>query len=323
MHQSSYALTPAQLQANGRIGKLKVIWGNKRLLGPDKCYLLIAFLLIIIPSIWFMWSQLPMYGDIMLILLTETIFLVSTFINWYSLYSVGTSDPGVIPASTSKVNTRYEYFIEPRKAGIGIIKLKVCHSWNIIRPPRSFHCHKCNWCIEVQDHHWPWTGTWIGRRTHVKFILFLISTSIHALVAVILNIYPFILTKKEDPEDIFMLNSVMWMGFAGSFVIWMFWFAIYHLFLASQNITTNESVRGVYKRDPNPFDYGLSTNMRIFSQIYPNTPSSIFDTLLETSHNEEECYYRILTRYGKLFMREARKIKFTSTQDNEESKSFL
>lgn len=43
----------------------------------------------------------------------------------YTLVDVGTTESGIIPKSTHKVNKKYEYFIEPRKAGSDLIKLKI------------------------------------------------------------------------------------------------------------------------------------------------------------------------------------------------------
>jgi len=39
---------------------------------------------------------------------------------------VGTSDSGIIPKSTHKVNPEYKYYIDPKRAGFERIKLKAC-----------------------------------------------------------------------------------------------------------------------------------------------------------------------------------------------------
>ena len=64
--------------------------------------------------------------------------------------------------------------------------LPYCRTCKIIRPPRSYHCRECGVCVEVHDHHCPWMGTCIGKRNIRYFILFLLQTSIHALIGAIL-----------------------------------------------------------------------------------------------------------------------------------------
>ena len=95
----------------------------------------------------------------------------------YILVDVGTSDPGVIPKSSLPVNQNYQFYIDPQRAGFDTIQLKICKTWNIIRPPRSFHWNRWDAWIEIHDHHWPWTGTCIGRRTHIKFVKFVLTTT--------------------------------------------------------------------------------------------------------------------------------------------------
>ena len=66
-------------------------------------------------------------------------------------------------------------------------ELSYCNTCEILRPPRSFHCSICGFCVEVHDHHCPWMGTCIGRRSTRYFVLFLFYTGLHALITAALS----------------------------------------------------------------------------------------------------------------------------------------
>ena len=67
-------------------------------------------------------------------------------------------------------------------------ELSYCNTCEILRPPRSFHCSICGFCVEEHDHHCPWMGTCIGRRNTRYFVLFLFYTGLHALITALLSI---------------------------------------------------------------------------------------------------------------------------------------
>jgi hypothetical protein len=77
-------------------------------------------------------------------------------------------------------------------------------------------------------------------------------------------------------------------------------FSLFHLSLARSNITTNEKLRGAYKKKSNPWDEGTERNWKLFVESYPSTPSNIFDSQKSLIEDEENFYYAILKRYGKL-----------------------
>ena len=52
--------------------------------------------------------------------------------------------------------------------------------------------------------------------------------------------------------------------YAGCIFGTLFLFSIYHLYLASKNVTTNESLRSKFRGKQNPFDRGSSANLREF-----------------------------------------------------------
>lgn len=75
---------------------------------------------------------------------------------------------------------------------------------------------------------------------------------------------------------------------------------MYHWVLAFKNMTTNEKLRGAYKKSPNPYDLGAYANFVTFWSDYPGTPSNIFDGQNDLLQDEELFYLNILRRYGKL-----------------------
>ena len=236
----------------------------------------------------------------MLVFFVEVVFIASMCIDLYTLVDVGTSESGIIPKSSMKVNTDYKYFIQPLKSNAEMIELKVCRTCHIVRPPRSFHCKKCNACIEVQDHHCPWTGTCIGRRTHKKFIIFLLATFNHGVVAGTLGYWPLKWKWHKGITDLYVFSSVILMAYSIIILTLMFGFSLFHLSLAFGNITTNEKLRGAYKVKTNCWDEGSSKNWELFSDLYPSTPSNIFDNFKSLVEDEENYYHAILKRYGKL-----------------------
>ena len=55
----------------------------------------------------------------------------------------------------------------------------------MIRPHEARHCYECQVCVDDLDHHCPWTGKCIGKRTLFAFHLFLICLSVHILFVVV------------------------------------------------------------------------------------------------------------------------------------------
>ena len=154
----------------------------------------------------------------------------------YTLVDVGTMDSGIIPKSSHKVNNKFKYYIDPKRAGFERIKLKICKTCNIVRPPRSFHWRKWDACIEVHDHHCPWTGTWIGRRTHRKFIKFLFATSNHGFVGLSWVLYPMWILWNKPITNMLKFTGIILTLYAIGIMFLLFFFGMYHLRMAYNNI---------------------------------------------------------------------------------------
>ena len=156
------------------------------------------------------------------------------------------------------------------------VVLSFCKTCKITRPPRTFHCSRCDACIEVHDHHCPWVGTCVGKRNHKYFTSFITYVSIHAaftfatgLVSLI-NQYEY----KYSDGKIMMINFPLWIItiYGGMMIFAMFPFSSYHACLLAMGRTTNEEVRGRYdKWRGNPFDRGSCIgNCRDAIKYYPS-----------------------------------------------------
>lgn len=86
-------------------------------------------------------------------------------------------------------------YVEPRKKHN---VMSYCHSCEMLRPPRSFHCSQCGVCVEGHDHHCPWVGNCIGHRNLGSFTSFLFWCAIHALFTAVLTSTILILASDDQ-----------------------------------------------------------------------------------------------------------------------------
>lgn len=132
------------------------------------------------------------------------------------------------------------------------IVLSYCRTCFILRPPRAFHCTRCNACIQVHgintnhdhivvDHHCPWIGTCIGDLNHKYFVLFLGYTSLHATFTFIVDV---IVTSRKyrisTGNNFRHGNYAAWVliFYSGVLAITLFFFFLYHLILAARGVTS-------------------------------------------------------------------------------------
>ena len=78
-------------------------------------------------------------------------------------------------------------------------QLSYCETCKHLRPPRSFHCGRCNACVEIHDHHCPWIGVCVGYRNHQSFLGFLFWTAVHAAITCVVSFV--LLARNERQKD--------------------------------------------------------------------------------------------------------------------------
>ena len=120
-------------------------------------------------------------------------------------------------------------------------------------------------------------------------------------------------------ENANFIISIIVCVFAGIMFITLFLFGCSHLYMASKNITTNESLRKTYKRKPNPYNRGVSENLHVFWSVYPKYPSNLYHLTEAMNEGENKYYNKIMEKYGQFFTKGlSEKQKFNESDDEDD-----
>jgi len=223
---------------------------------------------------------------------------VSGFIIDITLFFVtGCSDPGIVPRASEAEKVKLEKLCKqeefrlgntdfnPRRGhipgyriivvnGVGV-KLKYCYTCKIYRPPRTSHCGMCDNCVHRFDHHCPWVGNCIGQRNYRYFLSFLLVLTFLTCLTLFSSIANIIILRMhygwqsalhKSPGSFFTIFVCILSTLHEYTTLRM---TIYHMELASQNLTTHEDIAEVFmvrKSDKskefyldNPYDLGSWT----------------------------------------------------------------
>lgn len=204
-----------------------------------------------------------------------------------NLLKTSLTDPGIIPRASLAEAESIEREIEqpagpggayrppPRTKEIMVkgqpVKLKYCFTCKIFRPPRASHCSICDNCVERFDHHCPWVGNCVGKRNYRYFYIFLVSLSFHAVFMFTCSLtHLVIISKRKDDGQAQFLEAIK--SSPASIIVCVICFfsiwsiiglAGFHTYLTSNNLTTNEDIKGAYsnKRNSNSFNPYSHGNM--------------------------------------------------------------
>jgi len=223
-----------------------------------------------------------------------------------NLLKTSLTDPGIIPRASLAEAEFIERENEQPGAGAGgaysrppprakeimvkgqPVKLKYCFTCKIFRPPRASHCSICDNCVERFDHHCPWVGNCVGKRNYRYFYLFLVSLSFHAVFMFTCSLTHLVLiSKKMEGKNAQFLEAIK--SSPASIIVCVICFfsiwsiiglAGFHTYLTSNNLTTNEDIKGAYSNKRNSSSFNPYSTGNMFSNCCvvlcaPQPPSLI------------------------------------------------
>ncbi|CAI5722361.1 unnamed protein product [Peronospora destructor] len=132
--------------------------------GPHWGCMLVTYCLAIGPAFFFFIDDLMLGMKVAL--------MASICLTTVSFTMVACSDPGVV-FQDLQVADEARGDIE---TGI------VCAQCEVLRPLNASHCADCGTCVIELDHHCPWTGKCVGKRTLKWFYVFLTFISLHCML---------------------------------------------------------------------------------------------------------------------------------------------
>jgi DHHC palmitoyltransferase len=151
------------------------------MVGPNLNLFVATNVLIIIPSAIFghLVLHYPCRVSPNTVSIALTLMSIKLILVLVNLWLINLTEPGVLPRNAPK---RIPF--DPNDESS-----KYCDTCNIFRPPRAKHCVYCDNCVEVFDHHCPWTGNCIGKRNYRYFFRFLIALTVYLLALIGFGVY--------------------------------------------------------------------------------------------------------------------------------------
>jgi hypothetical protein len=211
------------------------------------------------------------------------VFLFITLILFLQISLTTFSNPGILPRIRFYPNQPHKVKIKVVQRGI-VKVFRNCETCNIVKPPRSNHCHDCNNCVERFDHHCPWIGQCVAARNYRKFFLFITLANFHSIFLLSISVFKFdtILANYKDKvknssqhalgENAISLYLIIYELLAMLFLLSLI---SYHIYLVFINSTTRESLKKMF-----PLPYGNTYDLsRYFNfSVLNNCLNLLFST---------------------------------------------
>ncbi|CAL2027864.1 unnamed protein product [Caenorhabditis brenneri] len=135
------------------------------------------------------------------------------------------------------------------------VKMKYCTTCRLYRPPRCSHCAICDNCVLMFDHHCPWVGNCIGLRNYTYFYRFVFCLSILVIylfacavthMSLLAQQMPFGEVIRKTPGSVVVIVICF-------LTIWsIIGLACFHTYLLCADLTTNEDLKGLYRKKHRP-----------------------------------------------------------------------
>ena len=279
------------LSGKHKVGNCKVFLSGKLLLGPrlDAFIASLALLVLVAFQVCSSVTFPLLYsasGWDFAMALTVSFLLIFSII---MMLLTGLTNPGIVPKEPT---TSLSAFPVPRFLLLNgvCVRQKFCRTCRIYRPPRSNHCSVCDNCVLRHDHHCAALGTCVGLGNYRWFLL--LSGSLALLSPLV-----FFLVKNQILALALRNGDISYLDFVSNNFMLMFTailslvasvafllLFVYHYFITTHNLTTNEHLKKYYK--VNPFDYGKLVNVKHVI-CFPQELLPIPDTLdVEASYRE-------------------------------------
>jgi hypothetical protein len=224
-------------------------------------------------------------------------FFIINIIGHYLRCTFGS--PGFVQATFHNQNTSFEFNNASRQSSEIIYhpnpNQTYCDKCGITRPARVHHCRICKKCIELYDHHCPWTNNCIGRDNYRSFVLLVFYILAGCIYGVCMLGRDFCIIMKQRSEvygwslrgaehgtglldlplpwvlwrsyeenghidtDVVLRAAFPLMFFVG---IVMWWFLGYHIRIIMSGFTTLEDMSRPRLQYLNTFDRGPRENLK-------------------------------------------------------------
>jgi palmitoyltransferase ZDHHC9/14/18 len=253
-------------------GANKVFCGGKIVTGPNPLFLVLTFLLIFMPVLFFLQKDAPLISQKPFGKFAVLLVVIFACLTLLTLVLAALTEPGIIPRKATREHVGEDFHTEFIVEVVNgeSLRRKWCETCQFYRPPRARHCRDCDNCVERWDHHCPWIDNCVGLRNARYFVAFISATT--ALAVAILFSILWVVYLDDAPGTVEGYFAAMFTEPHRYFVIVVAMVAAlllsnltaYHLHLISRNLTTAEHVKDDYPSGKSPFSIGMKYNCLSF-----------------------------------------------------------